>query len=276
MANISMRQMLEAGVHFGHQTRYWHPKMASFIFGDRNKIHIINLEKTLPLFNDAVNFMSSLAARKGAILFVGTKRAAQDVVKEEAARCGMPYVDKRWLGGMLTNFKTIKQSVKRLKELEAMVQDGSINRFNKKEALGLTRELEKLQGSLGGIKDMKGIPDALFVIDTGYEKNAISEAVRLGIPVIGIVDTNNDPSGIDYPIPGNDDSIRAIQLYARAAADAVIEARATLMQAGAADEFVEVEEEGKAARPAKKPAKTAVKKPARKAAEKTEAAEGGE
>lgn len=275
MANISMRQMLEAGVHFGHQTRYWHPKMASFIFGDRNKIHIINLEKTLPLFNDAVNFMSSLAARKGTVLFVGTKRAAQDVVKEEAARCGMPYVDKRWLGGMLTNFKTIKQSVKRLKDLDAMVQDGSINRFNKKEALGLTRELEKLQGSLGGIKDMKGIPDALFVIDTGYERNAINEAVRLGIPVIGIVDTNNDPSGIDYPIPGNDDSIRAIQLYARAAADAVIEARATLMQAGAADEFVEVEEEAKAARPAKKPAKTAVKKPARKAAEKTEAAEGG-
>lgn len=277
MANISMRQMLEAGVHFGHQTRYWHPKMASFIFGDRNKIHIINLEKTLPLFNDAVNFMSSLAARKGTILFVGTKRAAQDVVKEEAARCGMPYVDKRWLGGMLTNFKTIKQSVKRLKELEAMVQDGSITRFNKKEALGLTRELGKLQGSLGGIKDMRGIPDALFVIDTGYEKNAISEAGRLGIPVVGIVDTNNDPSGIDYPVPGNDDSIRAIQLYARAAADAVIEARATLMQAGAADEFVEVEEEAKTARPAKKPAKTAaVKKPVRKPAAKAEAAEGGE
>ncbi len=276
MANVSMRDMLEAGVHFGHQTRYWHPRMAQYIFGDRNKIHVINLEKTLPMFNDGMNFISSLAARKGTVLFVGTKRAAQEVIKEEAARCGMPYVDQRWLGGMLTNFKTIKQSIKRLKELDAMVQDGSINRFNKREALGYMRELEKLERSLGGIKNMKGVPDALFVIDIGHEKNAVSEATKLGVPVIGIVDTNNDPNGIEYPIPGNDDSIRAIQLYARAAADAVIEARATIVSTGGADEFIEMDEEGQPARAPKKPAKAVMaKKPARKpaAAQQADAAE---
>lgn len=265
MAVVSMRQMLEAGVHFGHQTRYWHPRMAPYIFGDRNKIHIINLEKTLPLFNDAMNFIGSLAARNGSVLFVGTKRAAQSVIKEEAARCEMPYVDQRWLGGMLTNFKTIKQSVKRLKELEAMSQDGTLTRFNKKEALGLTRELEKLERSLGGIKNMRGIPDAVFVIDVGHEKNAVSEASKLNIPVIGVVDTNNDPLEIEYPIPGNDDSIRAIQLYVRAAADAVLEGRAT-RAAGGADEFIEMDD-GTEQPPAKAPKKTAkasLKKPVKK------------
>ena len=264
MAVVSMRQMLEAGVHFGHQTRYWHPRMAPYIFGDRNKIHIINLEKTLPLYNDAMNFIGGIAARNGNVLFVGTKRAAQEVIKEEASRCEMPYVDQRWLGGMLTNFKTIKQSVKRLKELEAMSQDGALARFNKREALDLTRELEKLERSLGGIKNMRGIPDAVFVIDVGHEKNAVSEARKLKIPVIGIVDTNNDPQEIEYPIPGNDDSIRAIQLYVRGVADAVVEGRAT-RAAGGADEFIEMDDE--AAAPAKgprKPAKAPLKKPAAK------------
>ena len=265
MAVVSMRQMLEAGVHFGHQTRYWHPRMAPYIFGDRNKIHIINLEKTLPLYNDAMNFIGGVAARNGTVLFVGTKRAAQDIIKEEAARCEMPYVDQRWLGGMLTNFKTIKQSVKRLKELDTMSQDGTLTRFNKREALNLTRELEKLERSLGGIKNMRGIPDAVFVIDVGHEKNAVSEARKLNIPVIGIVDTNNDPQEIEYPIPGNDDSIRAIHLYARGAADAVLEGRAT-RAAGGADEFIEMDDEAAQA-PAKaprKPAKAPLKKPAAK------------
>lgn len=264
MAVVSMRQMLEAGVHFGHQTRYWHPRMAPYIFGDRNKIHIINLEKTLPLYNDALNFIGGIAARNGNVLFVGTKRAAQEIIKEEASRCEMPYVDQRWLGGMLTNFKTIKQSVKRLKELEAMSQDGTLNRFNKREALDLTRELEKLERSLGGIKNMRGIPDAVFVIDVGHEKNAVSEARKLNIPVIGIVDTNNDPQAIEYPIPGNDDSIRAIQLYVRGVADAVLEGRAT-RTVGGADEFIEMDEEsGQAPAPSKeprKPAKASLKKP---------------
>ena len=246
MSNVSMRQMLEAGVHFGHQTRYWNPKMAQFIFGDRNKIHIINLEKSLPLFNDAVNFIGSLAAKKGKILFVGTKRAAQDIVAAEAERCGMPYVNHRWLGGMLTNFKTIKQSVKRLKELEAMDQEGGFERFNKKEALGLRREMEKLNRSLGGIKNMDTLPDAIFIIDVGHEKIALREAKTLGIPVVGIVDTNNDPRGVDYVIPGNDDSARAIKLYASAVADAILASRSAATTAGG-EEFVEEVEEAKSA-----------------------------
>jgi small subunit ribosomal protein S2 len=250
-----MRQMLEAGVHFGHQTRYWNPKMAPYIFGDRNKIHIVNLEKTLPLYNDAMNFIGSLAAKKGKVLFVGTKRAAQEVVREEALRADMPFVNHRWLGGMLTNFKTIKQSIKRLKELEAMEKDGGLERFNKKEALGLRRDMEKLERSLGGIKDMGGLPDAIFVIDVGHEKIAIAEAKSLGIPVIGIVDTNNNPRGIDYVIPGNDDSARAVALYARGVADAVINGRASVVNAGSADEFVEVEDEA-----GKKSVKTTVKR----------------
>lgn len=243
MANISMRQMLEAGVHFGHQTRYWNPKMAPYIFGERNKIHIVNLEKTLPLFNDAMNFLGKLAANGGKILFVGTKRAARDVIHEEAARCNMPYVNHRWLGGMLTNFKTIRQSIKRLKELEAMEADGSMTtRFNKKEALVLRREMEKLNRSLGGIKELNGIPDALFVIDTGHEKIALNEARKLGIPVVAVVDTNNDPELVDYVIPGNDDAIRAVQLYVQGASAAVLEGRAAAAQTVGADEFVEVEE----------------------------------
>ena len=234
MADVTMRQMLEAGVHFGHQTRYWNPKMAPYIFGERGKIHIVNLEKTLPLFSDAMNYISSLVANGGTILFVGTKRAAQGVVREQAERCGMPYVNHRWLGGMLTNYKTIRQSIKRLKDLEAMDEDGSLNsRFSKKEALNLRREKEKLDRSLGGIKDMNGTPDALFVIDTGYEKIAVSEARKLGIPVIGVVDTNNDPHDIDYVIPGNDDAIRAIQLYVQGASAAVLEGRATAAAAAA-------------------------------------------
>lgn len=246
MAEVTMRQMLEAGVHFGHQTRYWHPKMAPYIFGERNKVHIINLEKTMPLFGDAVNFIGRLAARKGTILFVGTKKAAQEVVRTEAARCGMPWVDRRWTGGMLTNFKTVKQSIKRLRDLEQMQQDGTFERLVKREQLTLTRELEKLNKSLAGIKDMPGLPDALFVIDIGHEKIAIAEARTLGIPVVGIVDTNNNPLVVDYPIPGNDDAIRAIQLYAKAAADAVLDSRLAIVEAAAEkrDEFVELNEAG--------------------------------
>lgn len=241
MATVSMRQMLEAGVHFGHQTRYWNPKMAAFLFGSRNKIHIINLEKTLPMFNDAMNYLGQMSANKGTILFVGTKKAARKAVVEEAKRCGMPYVNHRWLGGMLTNFKTIKKSINRLKELEAMKIDGSLyQKFNKKEALGMERELEKLERSLGGIKDMKGIPDVLFVLDVGYEKNAVTEAKKLGIPVVGVVDSNNSPEDIDYVIPGNDDSIRAVKLYCESASAAVAEAKAAVLgMAAQADEFVE-------------------------------------
>jgi len=231
MSTVTMRQMLEAGVHFGHQTRYWNPKMSPFIFGHRNKIHIVNLEKTLPLYKDAMNFVGKLASNGGKILFVDTKRSARETIREEAERCNMPYVNHRWLGGMLTNFKTIKQSIKRLKDLEAMAEDGSMDtRFNKKEALGLRREMEKLSRSLGGIKDMNGLPDALFVIDVGHEKIAIAEANKLGIPVIGVVDTNNEPDGVDYVIPGNDDAIRAIQLYVMGASAAVLEGRATAAQ----------------------------------------------
>jgi small subunit ribosomal protein S2 len=227
MAKVTMRQMLEAGVHFGHQTRYWNPKMGQYIFGERNKIHIINLEKTLPMFNDALNFAGKLAARGGKVLFVGTKRAAQNTVREEATRCKMPYVNHRWLGGMLTNFKTVKQSIRRLHELDKMIADGSMQSRGKKEILTLTRELEKLEKSLGGIKDMRAIPDALFIIDVGHEDIAVKEAVTLGIPVIGVVDTNNGLQGVDYPIPGNDDAIRAIQLYASAMADNISEGHAS-------------------------------------------------
>ena len=232
MSNVSMRQMLEAGVHFGHQTRYWNPKMAPYIFGQRNKIHIINLEKTLPLFNEAMNFIGKLASNGGKVLFVGTKRAASSVIKEEAQRCGMPYVDHRWLGGMLTNYKTIKLSINKLKDLEAMAADGSLEqKFSKKEALGLKRKMEKLERSVGGIKDMRGLPDALFVIDTGHEDIAVAEARKLGIPVVGVVDTNNDPDLVDYIIPGNDDAIRAIQLYVQGASAAILEGRAVAAQA---------------------------------------------
>jgi len=215
--------MLEAGVHFGHQTRYWNPKMAPYIFGDRNKIHIINLEKTLPMFNDALNFAGKVASKGGKIMFVGTKRAAQKSIREEATRCKMPFVDQRWLGGMLTNFKTIKQSVRRLHEISKMQADGTINRGGKKEALMLTRELEKLEKGLGGIKDMRSLPDALFIVDVGHESIAVKEAKTLGIPVIGIVDTNNSADNVDYIIPGNDDAIRAIQLYTAAIADSIVE-----------------------------------------------------
>ncbi|GGP24505.1 30S ribosomal protein S2 [Silvimonas amylolytica] len=227
--SISMRQMLEAGVHFGHQTRYWHPKMGQYIFGARNKIHIINLEKTLPLFEEALKYVRRLSANKGTVLFVGTKRQAREILAEEAQRAGMPFVDHRWLGGMLTNFKTVKQSIKRLEDLTAILADEN-NGYGKKELLDIKREVEKLERSLGGIKDMKGLPDAIFVIDTGYQKGAIVEAQKLGIPVIGVVDTNNNPEGIDYIIPGNDDSSRAIRLYARGVADAVLEGRNQAVQ----------------------------------------------
>jgi small subunit ribosomal protein S2 len=241
MANISMRDMLEAGVHFGHQTRYWHPQMAPYIFGARNKIHIINLEKTVPALKEAQNFLGGLAARKGNILFVGTKRSAREIIRTEAQRAGMPYVDHRWLGGMLTNFKTVKQSIRRLKDLETMSQDGTFASMRKKEAMMRTREMEKLERSLGGIKDMNGLPDALFVVDVGFEKNAIHEANKLGIPVVGVVDTNNSPKGVDYVIPGNDDAIRAVRMYVTAIADAVDEGRRSTAHLGA-DDFVEMEE----------------------------------
>jgi len=242
MSNVTMRQMLEAGVHFGHQTRYWNPKMAPFIYGARSNIHIINLEKTLPLFNDAINYLEQVAAKRGKILFVGTKRTTRTVVQEEALRCAMPFVNHRWLGGMLTNFKTIKQSVARMKELEAMRDDGRLQRFSKKEGLGMMREYDKLMNSLGGIRDMERLPEVLFVLDVGYEHNAISEAHKLGIPVVGVVDTNNNPSGIDYIIPGNDDSIRAVQLYVQTAATAILQGKANSMTVSAAeDEFVEMD-----------------------------------
>src|SRR5690606_32034398 len=255
MPQITMRQMLEAGVHFGHQTRYWNPKMAPYIFGARGKIHIINLEKTIPLFQDAMNFISGIAQKRGTILFIGTKRSARDAMKEEAERCGMPYMTQRWLGGTLTNFRTVKQSVARLKELEAAETDGTFEKLVKHEVLGLRREREKLEASLGGIKDMNRLPDALFVIDIGHEDIAIKEAKKLGIPVVAVVDTNYDPNLVDYAIPGNDDAIRAVQLYARAAADAVLEGKAAAPHAATVTESDLVEaDEGKGARraPAKK------------------------
>ena len=246
MPQVTMRQMLEAGVHFGHQTRYWNPRMAPYIFGARGKIHIINLEKTLPLFTDAMNFLSGLAQKRGTVLFVGTKRSARDSLKEEAARCGMPYISQRWLGGMLTNFRTVKGSISRLKEIETMSTDGSFEKLVKHEVLSLVREKEKLDKSLGGIKNMNSLPDALFVIDIGHEDIAVKEAKKLGIPVVAVVDTNYDPSLVDYAIPGNDDAIRAVQLYVRAAADAVLEGKAAAPQyaAAAKDEFVELDADG--------------------------------
>jgi small subunit ribosomal protein S2 len=241
--SVTMRQMLEAGVHFGHQTRFWNPKMAPFIFGHRNKIHIVNLEKSLPMFQDAQKFVRQLAANKGSVLFVGTKRAARDIVREEAQRAGMPYVDQRWLGGMLTNFKTVRQSIKRLNDLEASLAEPG--RLSKKEILTVQREVDKLNRSLGGIREMGGLPDAIFIIDVGYQKGTVTEAKKLGIPVIGVVDTNNSPEGVDYVIPGNDDSARAIRLYARGMADAALEGRAQVIsEIVGGEEFIEVEEEG--------------------------------
>ncbi|MBT4571718.1 MAG: 30S ribosomal protein S2 [Nitrosomonadales bacterium] len=223
--SVTMRQMLEAGVHFGHQTRYWDPKMAPYIFGDRNKIHIINLEKTLPMFEETMKYVKTLAANKGRILFVATKRQAREIIKEEAIRADCAYVNHRWLGGMLTNFKTVKQSIKRLNELQLMLEDGSVEKITKKEALGIRKDYEKLERSIGGIKNMNSLPDAIFVIDVGYESGAVVEATKLGIPIIGVVDTNNSIDDIAYVIPGNDDSSRAIRLYARGIADAVLEGK---------------------------------------------------
>ena len=225
MAAVSMRDMLEAGVHFGHQRRYWNPKMRPYIFGERNKIHIIDLEKSLPLYRDALNFLGRMAASGGTILFVGTKRAAQECIAAEAQRCGMPYVDRRWLGGMLTNYRTVKQSIKRLKDLETLIEEGGLDRVNKKEGLSLQRELAKLERGLGGIKHMEDLPDVLFIIDVGYEKIAVAEAVTLGIPVVAVVDTNNPPDGVDYIIPGNDDAVRSVELYVSGAATAILEGR---------------------------------------------------
>ncbi len=242
--SVTMREMLEAGVHFGHQTRYWNPRMAPYIFGHRNKIHIVNLEKTMEKYLEALKFVRRLTANKGTVLFVGTKRQAREIIKEEAVRCGAPFVDYRWLGGMLTNYKTVKQSIKRLKDIEAMAQDGTLDKLPKKEALQYQREIVKFDRSLGGIKDMNGLPDALFVIDVGYQKGAVAEATKLGIPVIGVVDTNHSPEGVAYVIPGNDDSSRAIRLYVRGVADAVLEGRQDSLKevTRGGEEFVEVEE----------------------------------
>ncbi len=260
MPQITMRQMLEAGVHFGHQTRYWNPKMSPYIFGARGKIHIINLEKTVPLFNDAMNFISSIAQKRGIILFLGTKRSAREAIKDEAERCGMPYMNQRWLGGTLTNFATVKKSVSRLKELEAAETDGTFEKLVKHEVLTMQREREKKMASLGGIKEMNRLPDAIFVIDIGHEDIAIKEAKKLGIPVIAVVDTNYNPELVDYAIPGNDDAIRAVQLYARAAADAVLEGKAAAPSAASVreEDFAEGDA-GKAPRraPAKKSADAA-------------------
>ncbi|WP_289281617.1 MULTISPECIES: 30S ribosomal protein S2 [unclassified Methylophaga] len=243
MAKTTMRQMLEAGVHFGHQTRYWNPKMGPYIFGKRNNIHIINLEHSLPMFNDALNFVSKLASKKGRIMFVGTKRAAQDAIREDAERAGMPYVNRRWLGGMLTNFQTVRQSIKRLDAIQDMIESGKTEGLKKKEVLDLAREQEKLEKSIGGIRKMGGLPDAMFVIDVEHERIAIQEAKKLGIPVIAIVDSNSNPDGVDYVIPGNDDSMRAIRLYTANIADAILEGRASVTTADTKEEFVEVAEE---------------------------------
>jgi small subunit ribosomal protein S2 len=268
MTSMSMRQMLEAGVHFGHQTRFWNPKMAQFIFGERNRIHIINLEKTLPLYNDAATFIKQVVADGGRVLFVGTKRSAREAVKTEAARCNMPYVSHRWLGGMLTNFKTVRGSIKRLTTLDEMAANGTLEQHSKKEAQGLRREREKLERSLGGIKEMESLPDVLFVIDVGHERIAIHEAKKLGIPVVAVVDTNCTPDDVDFVIPGNDDAMRAIHLYAAGIADAVLEGKSAQpeMPAGE-DEFVELDAEGKpkpkaGAAPARRPRTAAVKKKA--------------
>jgi len=251
MSQISMRQLLEAGVHFGHRTRYWNPKMGPFIFGSRNKIHIINLEETLPLFKDAYNYISRLSANGGNVMFVGTKRAAREAVGKQAQRCGMPFVNHRWLGGMLTNFKTVKNSIQRLHDLEQMIEDGSIHKLTKRESLDLYRERDKLERGIGGIKEMNSLPDALFVIDVGFEKIAIDEARKLGIPVIGVVDTNCSPDKIDVVIPGNDDAIRAIRIYSEMAADAVLAGRGSKGDFTGQDDIVEVQEEGAAHEPGK-------------------------
>ena len=269
MPNITMRQMLEAGVHFGHQTRYWDPKMAPYIFGARGKIHIINLEKTLPLLTDAMNFIGGIAAKRGSVIFVGTKRAASKSVAEEATRCGMPYVSHRWLGGMLTNFRTIRQSIKRLRQIEKMEEDGGFERLLKKEVLQLTRERDKLEKTLGGIKDMKNVPSAMFVVDVGHEDISVKEGRKLGIPVIGVVDTNCSPSDIDYVIPGNDDAIRSVRLYTQLAADAVLEGRASVPHIEESDEFVELDEHGNPVnRSAKAPKAKADKAEKKKVAKK--------
>ncbi len=274
MPQVTMRQMLEAGVHFGHQTRYWNPKMGPFIFGARGKIHIINLEKTMPLFNDAMNFISAIAQKRGTILFVGTKRSARESIKEEATRCGMPYMSMRWLGGTLTNFRTVKASVARLKELEANETNGVFEKMVKHEVLSARRERDKLEASLGGIKDMNRLPDALFVIDIGHEDIAVQEAKKLGIPVIAVVDTNYDPNLVDYAIPGNDDAIRAVQLYVRAAADGVLEGKAAAPQMAARDdEFVELDAEGNpVAKADKKDAPRRAPAPAKKGAPRRDGA----
>ena len=269
MTDVSMRRMLEAGVHFGHQTRFWNPKMAPFIFGERNRIHIINLERTLPLYLEAGEFIRKLVADNGTVLFVGSKRAARQAITEHARRCDMPYVSHRWLGGMLTNFKTIRQSIRRLKELEEITAEGAGGDFTKKEILGLTRERDKLERALGGIKEMDSLPDAVFVIDVGHEEIAVKEAAKLGIPVVAIVDTNSSPDLIDYLIPGNDDAMRAIQLYAAGMADAVLAGRASIPEVPTGDdEFVELDEEGRPkVETAKRPAKKAAgkKQPAKRA-----------
>ncbi len=257
MTDVTMRQMLEAGVHFGHQTRYWNPKMAPYIFGERNKIHIINLEKSLPMFGEALNYLGKMVANGGKVLFVGTKRSAREAIKTEAERCAMPYVNNRWLGGMLTNFHTVKQSIKRLKELEEMLEGNGAERLGKREILQIRREVEKLNRSLGGIKDMNILPDALFIIDVGYEEIAVKEAVKLGIPVVAVVDSNNPLTGVDYVVPGNDDAIRAIQLYTSVVADEVIQAKASSQTlSGDENEFVEVKDADNKKAKAAKPAKT--------------------
>ena len=262
MAKASMKKMLEAGVHFGHRSRFWHPKMEPYIYGTRNGVHIINLEKTLPQFNDVLNFASKTASQGGSILFVGTKRAASNIIKEEAIRCGMPYVNHRWLGGMMTNYKTIKASIKRLKDLEFLAEE-NFAQFTKKEALVMTREMEKLERSLGGIKDLGTIPDVVFVVDIGHEKNAVREAQTLRLPIIGVVDSNHNPEGIDYVIAGNDDSIRAIGYYARKIADAVLEAKASIVETKPAAKKEASEESTEAVAPAEEK-KPAAKKPAAK------------
>ena len=271
MADVTMRQMLEAGVHFGHQTRYWNPKMAPFIFGERNKIHIINLEKSLPMARDAYAFVKTIVADGGNVLFVGTKRSARDAIRAQAERCEMPFVSYRWLGGMLTNYKTVRQSVKRLKELEEMIEEGGFEALTKKEVLGLKREQQKLDRSLGGIKDMTALPDVLFVVDVDHEDIAVREARKLGIPVVAVVDTNCSPDGVDYVIPGNDDAMKAISLYATLIADAVLDGKASLPEVVLGeDEFVELDEEGKPKKAAGRK-KKAARKPAKKATVKKKA-----
>ena len=276
MSNVTMREMLEAGVHFGHQTRFWNPKMAPFIFGERNKIHIINLEQTMPLCKDAVNYLGKVASKKGKVLFVGTKRAASESIREEALRCGMPFVNHRWLGGMLTNFRTVRASIKRLKELEEMEQSNSYEKINKKEILQLSREQEKLDKTLGGIKDMGGLPDVLFVVDVGYENIAVLEASKLGIPVVGIVDTNNSPDNIDYIVTGNDDSMRAIKLYTKIVADAILVGKESIVVAvNDEDEMIELDSE-EAKIPSKAAVKISTKKTARSGSESTGTDEAAE